>query len=313
MARLYTDRAETTVAVAINDSVTSITVADGANFPSPTGGDYAILTLEEGSTFERITLTARSANVLTVTRASESTTAASFTTAATVALHCTATALTGLVEKIGGTMTGTLTSTLGTITASTPALDVTQTWNNGAVAFDAFKINVTNTASNAASKLMNLQVGGVSRVSFGATSGTMSLEAGAFTIAPNGGYGMISGSSLLIMMFRPDRPGFALASGGSLAFTSGAASGTVDTAVNRNAAGVVEVNNGTAGTFRDLIVRNAFINGTGSIGDGVGVVGIKNATTAPTTNPTGGGILYVEAGALKYRGSSGTVTTLGAA
>lgn len=35
--------------------------------------------------------------------------------------------------------------------------------------------------------------------------------------------------------------------------------------------------------------------------------------TAPTANPTGGGVLYVESGALKYRGSSGTVTTLGPA
>lgn len=40
---------------------------------------------------------------------------------------------------------------------------------------------------------------------------------------------------------------------------------------------------------------------------------ISNATTVPTGNPTGGGFLYVEAGALKYRGSSGTVTTIGAA
>jgi len=32
--------------------------------------------------------------------------------------------------------------------------------------------------------------------------------------------------------------------------------------------------------------------------------------TAPTVNPVGGGNLYVEAGALKYRGSSGTVTTI---
>jgi len=35
--------------------------------------------------------------------------------------------------------------------------------------------------------------------------------------------------------------------------------------------------------------------------------------TAPTANLTGGGILYVEAGALKYRGSSGTITTIGPA
>jgi hypothetical protein len=38
---------------------------------------------------------------------------------------------------------------------------------------------------------------------------------------------------------------------------------------------------------------------------------VGNAT-APAT-PTGGGVLYVEAGALKYKGSSGTVTTLAAA
>jgi hypothetical protein len=52
---------------------------------------------------------------------------------------------------------------------------------------------------------------------------------------------------------------------------------------------------------------------TTSYGGGAGVMGIANATTVPTSNPTGGGILYVEAGALKYRGSSGTITTLGAA
>jgi hypothetical protein len=32
--------------------------------------------------------------------------------------------------------------------------------------------------------------------------------------------------------------------------------------------------------------------------------------TAPSANPSGGGVLYVEGGALKYRGSSGTVTTI---
>jgi hypothetical protein len=47
-----------------------------------------------------------------------------------------------------------------------------------------------------------------------------------------------------------------------------------------------------------------------SLGGGAGVQFIGNAATVPTSNPTGGGILYVEAGALKYRGSSGTVTTI---
>lgn len=38
-----------------------------------------------------------------------------------------------------------------------------------------------------------------------------------------------------------------------------------------------------------------------------------NATTVPTSNPTGGGLLYCSGGALKFRGSSGTVTTIAAA
>jgi hypothetical protein len=37
---------------------------------------------------------------------------------------------------------------------------------------------------------------------------------------------------------------------------------------------------------------------------------ILNATAVPTGNPSGGGFLYVSSGALKYRGSSGTVTTI---
>ncbi|MDA8186851.1 MAG: hypothetical protein M0T85_01750 [Dehalococcoidales bacterium] len=53
--------------------------------------------------------------------------------------------------------------------------------------------------------------------------------------------------------------------------------------------------------------------GTTDFGNGIGAIGIKNAGTVPNANPAGGGVLYVEAGALKYRGSGGTITTLGAA
>ncbi len=49
---------------------------------------------------------------------------------------------------------------------------------------------------------------------------------------------------------------------------------------------------------------------TVDVGAGDGVIAIANATTNPTTTPTGGGILYVSAGALKYKGSSGTVTPI---
>jgi hypothetical protein len=40
---------------------------------------------------------------------------------------------------------------------------------------------------------------------------------------------------------------------------------------------------------------------------------IKDTTGAPSGDPTGGGYLYVESGALKFKGSSGTVTTIAVA
>jgi hypothetical protein len=52
---------------------------------------------------------------------------------------------------------------------------------------------------------------------------------------------------------------------------------------------------------------------TGAFGSGDGVIGITNAPTVPSTNPAGGGVLYAEAGALKWRGSAGTVTTIAVA
>ena len=42
-------------------------------------------------------------------------------------------------------------------------------------------------------------------------------------------------------------------------------------------------------------------------GAGQGVIGIANALIAPTVDPSNGGVLYVENGSLKYRGSRGTV------
>jgi hypothetical protein len=49
---------------------------------------------------------------------------------------------------------------------------------------------------------------------------------------------------------------------------------------------------------------------TSQFGGGQGVIAIANASVAPSVNPAGAGILYVEDGALKYRGSNGTVTVI---
>jgi hypothetical protein len=48
-------------------------------------------------------------------------------------------------------------------------------------------------------------------------------------------------------------------------------------------------------------------------GGGAGAIVIADASAAPTSDVPGAGILYVQDGALKYRGSSGTVTVIASA
>jgi hypothetical protein len=61
---------------------------------------------------------------------------------------------------------------------------------------------------------------------------------------------------------------------------------------------------------------NRFLSNTqfasliGAFGGGAGVIGIANRVTVPSTNPAGGGVLYAEAGSLRWRGSAGTITII---
>jgi hypothetical protein len=61
----------------------------------------------------------------------------------------------------------------------------------------------------------------------------------------------------------------------------------------------------------NILGGNVGINTTTQFGSGAGVVGLSNATTVPTTNPTGGGAMYAEGGILKWRRSDGTVDVVG--
>ena len=70
------------------------------------------------------------------------------------------------LAKDGGTMTGALTIASGTLTASAPALSITQTWNNAAVTFHSAVIDITKTAAVATSTMLDLRIAGVSKVSF---------------------------------------------------------------------------------------------------------------------------------------------------
>ncbi len=99
----------------------------------------------------------------------------------------------GIAASLGGKeFTGPVTITSGTQTVSTPALNMTQTWNNVATTFTGYKLNVTNTASNSASLLMDLQVDGVTKFKVDKAGGIRALDyIDAATGVFNGGGGSV--------------------------------------------------------------------------------------------------------------------------
>ncbi len=64
------------------------------------------------------------------------------------------------------TFTGAQTIASGTLTASAPALNITQTWNNAAVAFNSLFINNTDTSSSANSVFASFRLAGVAKFNF---------------------------------------------------------------------------------------------------------------------------------------------------
>lgn len=167
-----------------------------------------------------------------------------------------------------------LTVTGATVTTSKPILNLTQTWNAGAVAFTGLLFNVTNTASAVTSKLLDLQVGGSSVFSVG-----KSVDLGA---GPEGGSSSSSarfilwGSQSMIVQtgggstLRPfavtsglggtGRPAFGacVISSGYLGFGNTAANSTPDAYFTRDAAAIIAMRDSTTaqtlrvyGTYTD--------------------------------------------------------------
>ncbi len=77
--------------------------------------------------------------------------------------------------------------------------------------------------------------------------------------------------------------------------------GDTDTGIGRAAADMLSL---IAGGIEGARIEEGNSGTTGTH------IFVPNLTTAPSSNPTGGGYIYCEAGALKYRGSSGTTTTI---
>lgn len=84
MTALFANNASTTLSSGISPSDTTLTVAagTGAKFPSPTGSDYFVLTLQDSANSaltEVLHVTARATDTMTIVRAQEGTSAQSWT------------------------------------------------------------------------------------------------------------------------------------------------------------------------------------------------------------------------------------------
>lgn len=146
---------------------------------------------------------------------------------------------------------GGLSLVQGTITTDLQQLSGTATWNDSGVTFTAWKLNVTNTASNAASKLIDLQTGGTTQ--FNVTRAGALFAAGTISNY-SGGTGIqfstsvINGYSSFAGIFNIDVNGFRARSTGLFAWSSNANSDTAaDTALVRSAAAIVGITNASTG------------------------------------------------------------------
>jgi hypothetical protein len=163
------------------------------------------------------------------------------------------TATPSILECISGTAVETLTATTntmivselinrGTITTDLKVRDDTVTWNNAGVTFTGWKLNVTNTNSNSASLLLDLQVGGTTQ--FNVTRTGVLTVATQLTTAANG---VVSVGS---------NGGFALATNFALNANPsiGSGFGTSPSVAASNRTAAFTINVGTGGTATGGVV-----------------------------------------------------------
>lgn len=243
------------------------------------------------------------------------------TTTGRMNVHNGSTWTDGFVRLAGDTMTGALGISMGTIAGSAPLLNLSQTWNSGAATFTGILANITDTASSAASLLLDLQVGSVSRMNL-TKSGALNLPSGF----PGGLYlgtnqlHMFSASPGLRARWAGQdvfgtttATSFTLVAGAALGWTSLGtdASGALDVSLFRDAADTLALRRGTNaqtlrvyGTFTDasnhrrinLSMSTAGVAVLRAEGAGTGASGnVLHISSLPTANP-GPGILWNNAG-----------------
>ena len=244
-----------------------------------------------------------------------------------------ATANAGILASTGYSLTGS---------DATSMIDLAGTWNTTGTP-TAIKLNITNTASNAASRLMDLQVGSASkfRVQPSATTTTLSIfgaTANDVSSLTNQGLNWFTNAVGGICNIGDEGSGFAIfhmGSGGRLRWQSTARydSGSADTHLSRQAAGILQVGTTTNNAAGALSLTNltavggttlGYVAKTGTYGvaatdytvdctSGTFTVTLETATTAGQIHNiknTGTGIITIATTSAQTidGGASGSIT-----
>lgn len=230
---------------------------------------------------------------------------------------------TAYLPLTGGTLTGNLTITpssantepltinLGTMTANTKGVDITGTWNNAGITFDApLFVNITNTASASGVLLADFQVGGVSQYAFGVAGPTLLMPFngvvafGGTVVTTQDYVGGVShqiqitaGNALQVSIGANK---IAALNTAAFCWGTGTPASACDTGLSRDAAGVVDVGTGAQGsTAGSMKMTGITVSGASSV---VLFTGLTNAaTTSAVCYNTG-------TGAISYDATIGTCT-----
>jgi hypothetical protein len=215
-----------------------------------------------------------------------------------------------------GKVAGAFNGTIGATTPSTGAF-TTLSASSGATA-----LAITANSTSANGTYVQINNSGTANTFLGAWKALLGAGNATDTVLLSSGatlgLGVNSGTNVPLSISSTG-----LAVTGALSCTGAVTiSDRINAAANFDFRGAGDVyttlSSGTNFYIRSISAVNVFTAAdTGNIGIGVTafgtsaakVLGMANAT-APTTSPAGMGQLYVEGGALKYRGSSGTVTTI---
>jgi hypothetical protein len=216
-------------------------------------------------------------------------------------------------------------------TSTTPLLDLSGTWNTSGIA-KGILLNITDTASNASSLLMDLQVGGTSKASI-AKDGTFicnSTFLNGYRFGTSGGAGMfiqtsgigINDTSGGVAWFRSGV--VQVSSTGSFAWSSSGITSSNDLILTRDAANTLALRNSTNantlrvyGSFTDASNgrRLDITSTTGGIftltatGNGTGASGNLLKLTQPILLPASSVTLATN-GDLAFEATSNTVLTI---